>query len=140
MDDKKYWDDFFEELNKESDNEEHDTPVETDVIGYDMLGYPYNKKYPSNVELYGRNYNGYSSPYRESLFYDFAVLHYDLEFSYHGKPYYCLSEYDHVALCDSNFREEYQRFDNANVFIETFEIEGKRLIEIIDDLDYVEPT
>ena len=100
------------------------------MIGYDLLGYPYNKKYPANVELYGPNNDGYSSPYRATLFYAFAVQHYDLEFSYRGKHYYCLSERDYVALCDSSYSKEYQRFDNANVFIETFEVEGKKLIDI----------
>ena len=139
MSDDKYWKDFFDMLNKEHANIKFEKPKETDVIGYDLLGYPYNKKYPANVELYGNSYEGYSSPYRATLFYSFAVQHYDLEFSYHGKQYYCLSEPDYVALCDSHFREEYQRFDNANVFIETFEIEGEKLIDIIDDLDYAEP-
>ena len=113
--------------------------IETDVIGYDLLGYPYNKKYPPDFKKYG-NYNcGYSSPFRYTLFYSFAVQDYDLEFSYHGEAYYCLNEGAYVALSDSHFRERNKMFENANVFIETFEIEGKRLIDIIDDLDYAEP-
>ena len=139
MGEDKYWKDFFDKINKESSDDKVEKPEETEVIGYDLLGYPYNKKYPANVELYGPNNDGYSSPYRATLFYAFAVQHYDLEFSYRGKHYYCLSERDYVALCDSSYSKEYQRFDNANVFIETFEVEGKKLIDIIDDLDYVEP-
>ena len=129
----------FEQRNEETSASATEIPEETDVIGFDLCGYPYNKKYPPNVDLYGRKYDGYSSPFRATLFYSFAVQHYDLEFSYHDKCYYCLSEPDFVALCDSNFTICYQRFENANVFIETFEIEGKKLIDIIDDLDYAEP-
>lgn len=112
--------------------------VETDVVGYDLCGYPYNKKYPPDKKRYPHD-DGYSSPQRATLFYDFAVQGYDLWFIYHGKSYYCLYEPSYVALCDSHFREEYQRFENGNVFIETFEIEGHKLIDIIDDLEYVDP-
>ena len=139
MEDKKYWKNFFDDLNKSAKGEASVKQVETDVIGFDLLGYPYNKKYPADVERYGRNNDGYSSPNKSTIFYAFAVQRYDLEFSYKGKTYYCLSENGYVALCDSHFKEEYQRFDNANAFIETFEIDGKKLIDIIDDLDYAEP-
>lgn len=131
--------DLFGEIIKEISKEDHEMPKETDVIGLDLLGYPFNKKYPADFKSCGPKYYGYSSPFRATLFYDFAVLRYDLEFSYHGKRYYCLSEHDYVALCDSDFREEFKRFDNPNVFIETFEVEGHKLIDVIDDLDYAEP-
>ncbi len=131
--------DLFGEIIRDFSNEDHEMPKETDVIGFDLLGYPFNKKYPADFKSYGSKNGGYSSPFRSTLFYDFAVLRYDLEFSYHGKRYYCLSERDYVALCDCNFREEFKRFDNANVFIETFEVEGRKLIDVIDDLDYAEP-
>lgn len=71
-----------DETNKENDLEQQteetsasasEKPEETDVIGFDLCGYPYNKKYPPNVDLYGRQYDGYSSPFRETLFYRFAV-------------------------------------------------------------------
>ena len=67
MSNDKYWKDFFDKLNKEYANIKFEKPKETDVIGYDLLGYPYNKKYPANVELYGNSYEGYSSPYCSTL-------------------------------------------------------------------------
>lgn len=140
MTDENFWKDFFEKAEKETAAEREGAQrIETEVIGFNLFGHPYNKKYPPDEKKHGTEFYGYQSPYAAVLFYDFAVQHYDLEFSYRIKTYYCVSEPDHVALCDKNFSIHYQRFDNANVFIETFEIEGHKLIDIIDDLDYAEP-
>lgn len=103
------------------------------------MGYPYNKKYPPCWEKYGWKYSGYKTDARETLFHNFAVQRYDLQFSYKGKFYYCLSDSEYVASCDSHFTEEYQRFDNANQYIEEFEIDGHKLIDLIDELEDVEP-
>ena len=108
------------------------------VVGYDLAGYPYNKKYPPCVAKYGDEYGGYGSWNKWILFYDFAVQGYDLRFVYHGKWFYFLSEPDHVALCDDHYTEEYQLFPDANTMIEQFEIDGKKLIDIIEELEDVE--
>lgn len=110
-----------------------------EIVGIDLMGYPFNKKYPPNARLYGWDYHGYKSEVYETFFYDFAVQGYDLEFNYNGKKYYVLSEPDHVAVCDSNFTKEYQVFKNGNDLIENWIIEGKRLIDIIDECKDVEP-
>ena len=112
--------------------------MKQDYISKDLSGYAFNAKYPPDNERYGNRFGGYSNDTRETLFHYFAVLGYDLEFHYNGKAYYCLSEPDYVALCDSQFNIEYQRFADANAFIEQFELEGKRLIDIIDELENVE--
>ena len=50
----------------------------------DLLGYPYNGKYPPKGDKHGL-YHGYSSDAEETLFYDFAVQGYDLTFVYKGQ-------------------------------------------------------
>ena len=111
-----------------------------EYIGEDLFGYWYNKKYPPNVEKYGSKYNGYSTDARDVLFQDFAVYGYDLQFKYKGKYYYCVSCGNYVADCDDHFTVEYQRFEDANQYIEQFEIDGRKLIDIIDELEEVEPV
>lgn len=105
----------------------------------DENGYPYNCKYPPNKEKHGNWYHGYKNPSIETLFYDFGVQNYDLYFKYKGQEYFVLNEFDHVALCDEHFSEEYEVFDNEMDFIENFKIDGTPLIVLIDELEYVEP-
>ena len=112
---------------------------ETSVVGYDSDGYPFNKKYPPSKDRLRSEYGGYETWNRWILFYDFAVQGYDLYFKYKGKEYHFLSEPDYVAYCDDHYTEEYQRFPDGNVLIEQFEIDGKKLIDIIDELEDVEP-
>ena len=109
-----------------------------DYVRDDLAGYSYNMKYPPNVEKYGTIFGGYSTASREVLFHDFAVFCYDLRFKYNDKYYYCVNCYDYVADCDENFNEEYQRFEDANQYIEQFEINGRKLIDMIDELEEVE--
>lgn len=108
-------------------------------IGKDLFGYPYNMKYPPNPTQYGDKYGGYPTDRHQVLFHDFAVQGYDLQYKYKGQTFYCLSEKDYVAACDSSFRKESQVFENANQYIEQFEIDGHKLIDIIDELEEVEP-
>lgn len=110
-----------------------------DYIKKDLAGFRENAKYPPNYEKYGDEYYGYKNAAEEVLFYDFAVLNYDLYFTYKGKPYHFLTETDHVAYCDEHYTEEYQVFPSANELIEQFAIDGKPLIELIDELEDVEP-
>ena len=109
------------------------------VVGYDLAGYPYNKKYPPCVAKYGDKYEGYKSLNEQILFYEFAVQNYDLHFRYKGRDYHFVTGKDHVALCDDHYTEEYQLFPDANTMIEQFEIDGKKLIDIIEELEEVEP-
>lgn len=107
-------------------------------IGLDLGGYPMNLKYPPNRELYGNTYYGYKNVNQEALFYDFAVMSYDVSFKYKDKDYYLLTTEDHAALCDEHFNEEYEAFPSENNLIENLIIDGKPLIQIIDDLIEVE--
>ena len=111
--------------------------AKADYVMTDLLGYPYNGKYPPKGDKHGI-YHGYSSDVEETLFYDFAVQRYDLGFTHKGKRYYFLSESDHVALSDEHFTEEYQCFDDGHSALEQFLIDGKSIIELIDQLEDVE--
>lgn len=106
--------------------------------GYDLFGHPFNKKYPPNKEKYGIMHDGYKNMNREALFYDFAVMCYDVSFRYKGKNYYLLTEKDHAAVCDEKFNKEYETFPDENTLIEQFKIDGKALIDIIDELEDVD--
>ncbi|MCD8297543.1 MAG: hypothetical protein LUC88_08220 [Prevotella sp.] len=114
-------------------------PNNPDIV-WDLNGYPMNAKYPPDIEKYGDDYHGYPSDEHETILYNFAVQLYDLRFSYKGKNYYALSEKDYVALCDDHFTEEYEIYPNANAFIENFKIDGRPLIDLIDELEDVEPV
>lgn len=113
-------------------------PYDDGTAGYDLAGNIFNKKYPPDFARYGNDFSGYATWNREAIFYQFIIQNYDLEFSYHGKKYYFVTCHRHVALSDEHFTEEYEIFPNGNVMVETFEIEGKKLIDIIDDLEDVE--
>ena len=114
--------------------------AKTDYVMNDLAGYPFNSKYPPDYSKNGSLYHGYKDGVEETLFYDFAVQGYDLSFIYNGKAYHFLSESDYVAYCDENYNEEYQRFPDGNSAIEQFIIEGKLLIELINELEDVEPV
>ena len=111
-----------------------------DYIMKDLAGYLFNGKYLPDYSHNGSLYHGYKNSVEETLFYDFAVQGYDLTFIYKGHRYNFLSEHDHVALCDENYTEEYQIFPDGNTALEQFKIEGKSLIELIDQLEEVEPV
>lgn len=110
-----------------------------DYVKKDLAGYWFNSKYPPNYEMNGSLYHGYKNWVEETLFYDFAVQGYDLFFTYKGEPYHFLSDSGHVAHCDEHYTEEYQRFPDGNTALEQFTIDGKPLIELIDELEDVEP-
>ena len=111
----------------------------SDYVMTDLIGYPYNGKYPPKGDKHGL-YHGYASDAEETLFYDFAVQRYDLTFVYKGQRYYFLSDTDHVAFCDEHYTVEYQVYSDGNTALEQFLIDGKPLIELIDQLEEVEPV
>lgn len=107
-------------------------------IKKDSNGYRYNGIYPPDKKKYGINYDGYPNNSRQVLFYDFAVLGYDVEFKYKGDAYYLLFEQDHASLCDNNFSKEYLSFSNPMELIENLIIDGHHLIDIIDEWEDAE--
>lgn len=110
-----------------------------EYIKKDLAGYYYNAEYPPNYELYGDTYEGYKNNAELILFYEFAVQRYDVSFRYKGTPYYLMTDEFCVAVCDEHFTEQYEVFENANELIKHWRIDGKPLIDIMDELENVEP-
>lgn len=104
----------------------------------DANGYPINGKYPPNREKYGDLYDGYKNWAEEVLFHRFAVLCYDVCFTYKNKEYFLLKEPDHAAVCDEHFTEEYEIYANEMELLENFKIDGKPLIELIEELEDID--
>jgi hypothetical protein len=53
--------------------------------------------------------------------------------------YYFLSEQEYAAQCDEHFTNEIRRFKDGNDVLENFEIDGKKLIELIPLIEDCEP-
>lgn len=110
-----------------------------EYIRRDLAGYPFNSKYPPNYDLYGSMYHGYKDAIEETFFYDFAVQRYDLKFEFEGKMYYFLCDDEYAALSDEHFTEKYALFKDANTVLEQFEINGRKLIDLIPQIEECEP-
>lgn len=112
--------------------------MEREYILTDSEGYPYNSEFKPDFVKHGDKYHGYKTNNQEAIFYYFAVLGYDLQFEFNGTTYYFLSTEDYVARTDGNFSQDLQVFADANEMIKTFDIDGKPLVSIIDDLKKVD--
>lgn len=104
----------------------------------DSSGYPYNSEYAPDFEKYGNQYHGYQTNNQEALFYYFAVLGYDLQFTYGQTTYYFLSTEEYVARTDENFQRDLEVFADANQVLKTFILEGVPLHQLADDLRNVD--
>lgn len=107
-------------------------------LALDDNGYPYNCKYPPNKEKYGDIYEGYKTWTEEVLFHRFGILCYDVCFVYKNNEYHLLKEYNYAAVCDEHCTEEYETFADEMALIENFKINGKPLIELIDDITEID--
>lgn len=117
------------------------TPVNDprEYVGYDLFGYPYNKKYPPNKSQYGQAYEGYPNKALGVLLYDFCVMGYDVEFSYGGQTYYLLNTGEGI-VSDSSFTERKQVFASPMDLVENFKIDGKTLLELAPEIEDIEPV
>lgn len=104
----------------------------------DVNGNPINEKYPPNREKYGEMYEGYKNWAEEVLFHRFGILCYDVCFSYKNKEYHLLKEYNYAAVCDEHYTEEYEIYADEMALIENFKIDGKPLIELINDIKEID--
>lgn len=104
----------------------------------DSEGFPYNSEFKPDFEKYGDKYHGYQTNNQEAIFYYFAVLGYDLQFEFNGTTHYFLSTENYVARTDDKFSQELEVFADANKMVKTFEVDGKPLVSIIDDLKNVD--
>lgn len=108
-------------------------------VGYNLWGYPFNKKYPPNKERYGQSFEGYPNKALGVLLYDFAVQGYDVELSYKGKTYYFMDAGEGVVT-DSHFSERKEVFDSPMALVENFKIDGKTLLELAPEIEDIEPV
>lgn len=104
----------------------------------DDSGEYYNGKYPPDAEKYGCLFNGYRNESAQVLFEEFAVHGMNVRFEYHGTMYHLLFGWDYASLTDGNYCKSYEIFPDPNTLIENLRIDGKRLIDIVDDIDYAE--
>ncbi len=112
--------------------------VNDPVIGRDLLGYPYNKKYPADIAQYGTKNDGYRTYNQEVFFLDFAIEGYDVLFSYHEKEYLVQRWSEGAAQLDPSTHQLIHFFDNANALIEQMDLDGHKLIDIIDEVHIIE--
>ena len=54
--------------------------------------------------------------------------------------YYLMYTPDYAALCDENFYNEIEIFATPNDLIKNSEIDGRKLLDIIDEIDEIEPV
>lgn len=110
-----------------------------DYVGYDLFGFPYNKKYPPNKDRFGQSYEGYPYKALGVLLYDFCIMGYDVEFTYNGKTYYLMDDGEGV-VSDSHFSERKEVYDSPMALVENFKIDGKTLLQLAPEIEDIEPV
>ena len=105
-----------------------------DYIGYDLFGYEYNIKYPPNEEKFGNEFGGYATPNQETFFYDYCVHLYGVVFSYEEVLYETEFTDEGPILKNLTTKEVQGPFDSALQLLEKANINGKKMIDILDEL------
>lgn len=108
-------------------------------VGYDLMGFPFNSKYPPNKSLYGDSHEGYKTKGEGILLYDYVVMGYDVKFFYNGKQYNLLFDGEGI-LSDDSFKERIQVFKTPMDLVENLEIEGMPLIKLAPEITDIEPV
>lgn len=109
-----------------------------DYIGIDLAGYYFNHKYPPNKAEYGTHYGGYKTDNQEAFFYDMSVYFYGLRFFYNGIYYRIPSDGDSWVLINEDNNSISEGFEDPIQLIENVTIEGKRIVDLIDEFKDVE--
>lgn len=108
-----------------------------DYVGRDLFGYEYNQKYPPNKNLYGNRFGGYESPNKEAFFYDFCIQHYGLAFSYKDEDYEAVFTDDGPVLRNLTKRYVQGPFDDPMTLVEQGKLDNHKLIDLIDEIEYL---
>lgn len=108
-----------------------------DYVGYDLGGFMYNKKYPPNLAVNGSRNHGYATDNQEAFLYDVAVYLYGIKFTYNGHRYWIPSDGDGWILIDEDMGTHSESYENPIQLMENATLNGKRLIDIIDDVQNV---
>ena len=85
--------------------------------------------------MYGQSFEGYSCKALDVLLYDYSVMGYDVELSYKWIEYYLMEAGETAAS-----RKEKQVFDSPMALLENFIIDGKTLLELAPQIEYIEPV
>jgi hypothetical protein len=108
-----------------------------DYVGLDLFGYEYNRKYPPNADKFGNNYGGYATPNQEVFFYDYCIQQYGIVFSYDEVLYEAEFTDEGPILTNKTANEVQGPFDSAVQLLEEAKINGKKMIDIIDELQNI---
>ncbi|MCM1143003.1 MAG: hypothetical protein NC453_30935 [Muribaculum sp.] len=106
----------------------------TDYIGYDLGGFMYNKKYPPNPAANGSHHHGYATDNQEAFFYDVALYLYGIKFTYEGHRYWIPSDGESWVLIDEDNGTRSESYNNPLDLIENASIDGKHLVDIVDEV------
>lgn len=109
----------------------------TDYIGYDTLGYEYNKKYPPDKDRFGNSFGGYASPNKEAFFYDFCIQGYGIAFSYQDEDYEAVFTDDGPVLRNLTTKSVQGPYDNPIALIEQAKLKRHPLFDLLDKLEYL---
>lgn len=106
-------------------------------IGHDLFGNEYNCKYPPNRDKNGNDFGGYETPNQLTFYYDFCIQQYGVAF-YHGDVLYEAEFTDDGPTLTNRMTGAVQGpFDSAIQLLEDAEINGQKMIRIIDKFDHV---
>ena len=117
--------------------------MELDYIKHDKEGYAYNGMFPPegapDATYWQKEYSGYKNGGEEAFFYSYAVEGYNIEFVFNGARYVLMGwmDGDYIALLDANDRE-LQRFSDPMDAILHCEVQGHKLIDLLDQLTDME--
>ncbi len=106
-----------------------------DYVGFDLGGFMYNKKYPPNERVNGSHHHGYATDNQECFLYDVALYLYGIKFTYKGKHYWIPSDGEAWVLINEDDNTQSEPYDNPLDLIENAMIDGKHIIDILDEFE-----
>lgn len=108
-----------------------------DFVGFDLFGNEYNCKYPPASDRFSNEFGGYSTPNQETFFYDFCILQYGVVFSFEDQLYEAEFTDDGPILTNRFTQEVQGPFDDAVKLLENSDVKGKKMINILDELENI---
>ena len=99
----------------------------------------YEDEFPPKGDMAKGRYSGYNTWNECILFHEFAVNLYDMWFSYKGRKYFFNNSGDDgVQWVSEDWRETYGEWANPVEFIKNFELDGRKLFEVVNELDEID--
>lgn len=108
-----------------------------DYVGHDLFGNENNCKYPPNREKNGTDFEGYAPPNQLTFYHDFCIQQYGVAFYYGDVLYEAEFTDDGPTLTNRTTGEIQDPFGSAVQLLEDAEINGQKMLRIIDQLDHV---